>query len=157
MGRVKCSAEQASAQVFPGPVLRPLPLDNGTLNETGKLNSCLSPSEWEAGALLTALQGDCCLAEEGHCPGPGTRQLLRVLIMFRWNEDKVSKDHGKIRMFSEVCIPPGKLVIIAGCSWPSKRFRHELPPRGRLVSCVSMDPFSPMLQGSSGPRPAVHT
>lgn len=135
------SAEQAPAQVFPGPVLRPLPLDNGTLNEMGKLNSCLSPSEWEAGALLTAPQGDCRLAEEGHCPGPSTRQLPRVFIMFRCTGDKVSKDHGKIRMFSEVCVPPGKPVIITDCSWPSKPFRHEVPQRERLVSCISMDPL----------------
>lgn len=136
-------AEQAVAQVFPGPVPRPLPLDKGTLNETGKLNSsCLAPSECEAGALLTALQGDGRFAEEGHCPGPGTRQLPGVLIMFRCAGDKVSKDHGKIRMFSEVCVPPGRPVIITGCSWSSKRFRHEVPPRGRLVSCVSMDPLS---------------
>lgn len=47
------SAEQTPAQVFPGPVLGPLLLDNDALNEPGKLNSRLSSTELEAGALLT--------------------------------------------------------------------------------------------------------
>lgn len=51
--------QQTPAQVFAGPVPRPLLLDNGVLNGPGKLNSCLPPSEWEARALLTAPQGGC--------------------------------------------------------------------------------------------------
>lgn len=96
---------------FQAPVLRPLPLDNGTLNEPGKLNSCLSSSEWGSRAPLTAPRGACCIAEEGHSPGLGTRQLPRVLITFRCTGDNVSKDHGKIRISSEVYIPLDKLVV----------------------------------------------
>lgn len=103
--------------------------------------------------------GDCCPAEEGHSPGLGTRQLSRVLIMFRCTGDNVSKDHGKIRIFSDVHIPPDKLAI-TGCYRPSKLSSHDIvPERVRLCQlCLhGPDPFSPMFQDSKGLRPTVHT
>lgn len=127
--RGESSAEQTPAQVFPGPVLRPLPLDNGALNKPGKLNSCLSPSEWELG-LYSQLLGGLLHCRGRHSPGLGTSSCPGSLIMFRCTGDSVSKDHGKIRIFSAVYIFSDKPVN-AGCYRSSKHFNHDVTRRGK--------------------------
>lgn len=112
---------------FRGPVLRPLPLDNGALNKPGKLNSCLSPSEREPGLCSQLLgEGGLVHCRGRHSPGLGTRQLPESSHRVQVHGDSVSKDHGKIRIFSAVYIFSDKLVI-AGCYRPSEQFSHEAP------------------------------
>lgn len=78
--------------------------------------------------------------------------------MFRCTGDSVSKDHGKIRIFSAVYIFSDKLVI-AGCYRLSKHFSMKSPEGERLAVRVFMDldHVSPVVPDSKGPRHTVYT
>lgn len=123
-------------------MLRPLPLDNGALNEPGKLNSRLSPSEWGLG-LCSQLLRDCCIAGEDIPQDWVPGSFPRGVSSCSGAPGIVSQRTMEELEYSQQFIFPSPICWSSlGYSRPSKLFSHEVPCRVRLVICVSMDLLS---------------